>query len=127
MADLGTLRAAINADTKGWKTGFSGATRTLKGFATSVPMILKPVGIAVAAMGAAAIAAATAVTVTTTKAYAAFQQDMANVSTMIRVNSKQMTEELGRGVLELSTEIPQATSLLTSAGGQWQGCCCWRL
>jgi len=115
MADIGTIRAAINADTKNWTGGFAGATRTLKGFSTAVPALLKPVGIAVAAMGAAAVTAASLVAVKTTQMYARFQQDMANVSTMIRANSTEITEELSASVLKLSRDIPQATTQLTTA------------
>ena len=113
--NLGEIRAAINADNKSWNKGFGDATKTLKGFGTAVPRLLKPVGMAVAAMGAAAIGAASYLTIKTTQLYAGFQADMANVSTMIRTNSKEMTDELGDAVLRLSRDVPQATTQLTSA------------
>jgi len=56
--DLGTLRAAITADTKGLHSGISKAKGALTTFGKGAGMALKPVGIAFAAVGAAATGAA---------------------------------------------------------------------
>ena len=100
-ADIGTIRAAINADTKGWVSGFGSATKVLTTFAVAVPAVLTTI--------------ATTVAIKTTKIYADFQQNMANVSTMIRTNSEQLTNQLGDSVLDLTKVIPQASAVMTSA------------
>jgi TP901 family phage tail tape measure protein len=98
--------------------GMSSAHKVTKGFGDAAPKLLRGATIALAGMGAAAVTAAgalTALAVKGTRDYAEFGHEMATVSTMIRQNVEENTAVLSRGVRQLSLDIPQSTSLLTTA------------
>lgn len=116
--NLGTLRAKLEADTKGWHGGLSGGKSALSGFGSAVPGLLKPVGIAIAGVGAAIVGMSTIIALETKKAletYAGLEQEMAQVSTLIVEDTEKWTNQLTTGVQDIMTVIPDSMGNLTSA------------
>lgn len=115
---IGSVTVDIKTDSAKYEKGLTKARKGLKSFSLDAPRLLKGVSKGFIALGVAATAAGvaiTAVAVKTVQQYARFAHEMANVSTLIQKDSVGAIKMLSEEIRELSLEVPQTTSVLTSA------------
>lgn len=115
--NIGTLTAYLTADLKGLTTGLDRASRHIKRFGSSTGKILRGISHSFRVIGRFATKASIALGAaigTSIKAFASFEEQLANVSTMLDEHTMKFIPKYAQELKKMAVEFGESTSTLST-------------